>query len=83
MTTLVFDTHRAIKRLVASGMTEQQAEAVVEVAAEAMTDLVTKQELARQLKQDSTELEIRLLTKFSAIVGAVAAVSVWFLTHAN
>ena len=80
MTTLVFfDTHRAIKRLVASGMTEQQAEGAVEVVVNSMSELVTKDELARQL----AALKHEMLVQVSAIGAVLAGVSVWFLTHAN
>jgi len=47
MTTVTFDTHASVKRLIAAGMTLEQAEAVVEVFrnARALQELATKDDL--------------------------------------
>jgi hypothetical protein len=65
MTTLTFDTHAAVKKLIASGMPDEQAEAQVEVLSEVLS--ANLGELAT--KQDLRELEMRLDARFEALRG--------------
>ena len=64
-----FDTHSYVKRLVASGVPESQAE----VHAEVLVSLLSE-ELAT--KQDLKELELRLRYDLTLRLGAVAASSI-------
>lgn len=69
MTTITFDTHAAVKRLLKSDFSQDQAEALVETFKEAhgQLDLATKQDLA--------ELETRIVKW----VGAWALVQIALL----
>ena len=74
--TLTFDTQRAVQRLRRPLQSQEAAEAVVEVIADAQQDLVTKGDL----KIDMAHLERRMLTlmllQTGIIIGAVAAIEV-------
>jgi hypothetical protein len=66
MATILFDSHTFIKRLKATGFTEEQAEVIVDASRDALSQLVTKDDLR--------ELELRLTIKlgaFMAIVGGI------------
>jgi hypothetical protein len=69
MTTLTFDTHAAVKKLIAAGMPDEQAEAQVEVLSEVLS--ANLGELAT--KQDLKELEMRLDARFEALRGELDA----------
>lgn len=79
MTTITFDTHAFIKRLIASGMPEPQAETVTALVKEAQDsaagDLATKADVARI--EASIELAKRDLT---IRLGAMIAAGVVFLS---
>jgi hypothetical protein len=65
MTTFTFDTHAAVKKLIAAGMPDEQAEAQVEVLSEVLA--ANLGELAT--KQDLKELEMRLDARFDTLRG--------------
>jgi hypothetical protein len=71
MTALAFDTHAFVKRLVAAGMPEQQAEVLADQQASLIDEkLTTKDDLAkteRTLKADLREAELRLEAKIEAV----------------
>jgi hypothetical protein len=70
MATITFDTHKFIRRLRDSGISEEQAEAIADAFREAHLEA----EVAT--KSDLRELEYRLLIKLGAmIVVAVGAVA--------
>jgi hypothetical protein len=70
MATITFDTHKFIRRLRDSGISEEQAEAIADAFREAHLEA----EVAT--KSDLRELEYRLVIKLGAmIVVAVSAVA--------
>jgi len=70
MATITFDTHKFIRRLRDSGISEEQAEAI----ADALREAHLEAEVAT--KSDLRELEYRLFIKLGAmIVVAVGAVA--------
>lgn len=73
MSTILFDSHAFIKRLRSTGFTEEQAEAITDASRDALSQLVTKEDLDNRL----TALELRLTIKLGALVtvavGVVAA----------
>ncbi len=73
MNTMTFDTHAVIKRLVATGMPENQAEAVTALVQEAqegaVSGLATKADIA-DVKRDIAETKADLL---KWVFGALAA----------
>jgi DNA-binding transcriptional MerR regulator len=70
MTTIVFDSHTFIKRLRSTGFTEEQAETIVDASRDALSHLVTKEDLDSRL----TELEQRLTIRLGAIVAVAVGV---------
>ncbi|MBK5965009.1 DUF1640 domain-containing protein [Thiocystis minor] len=78
MTTIIFDTHKFISTIKASGIPENQAEAIAEAfrAAHIEADLATKADLHAlelALKADTRELEYRLIIKLGAMMMASIA----------
>ncbi len=70
MTTLAFDTHRAVKALRHAGFSDEQAEAVTEQISVAIGENVaTKSDIAL-VRADMEKLELRLTLK---LYGTVAA----------
>lgn len=68
MTTLAFDTHRAVKALRRAGFSDEQAEAVTEQISVAIGENVaTKSDIAL-VRADMEKLELRLTLKFYAAV---------------
>ncbi len=59
MSTVTFDTHDFVRRLIDAGLDSRQAEAVVRVVSEAQTELASRRDLA--------ELETRLGNKIEAL----------------
>jgi len=59
MSTVTFDTHDFVRRLIEAGLDSRQAEAVVRVVVEAQTELATKRDLV--------ELETRLGNKIESL----------------
>lgn len=77
MTTLAFDTHRAVKALRHAGFSDEQAEAVTEQISAAIGESVaTKADLAAVradvagVRADMEKLELRLTLKLYAAVAA-------------
>ena len=58
---VTLDTHAAIKRLTATGINAEQAEAIVETVSRADTDLVTKADLKAELHATIASFERRLI----------------------
>ena len=70
MTTLAFDTHRAVKALRDAGFSDEQAEAVTEQISVAIGENVaTKSDIAL-VRADIEKLELRLTLKLYAAVAA-------------
>ena len=70
MTTLAFDTHRAVKALREAGFSDEQAEAVTEQISVAIGENVaTKSDIAL-VRADMEKLELRLTLKLYAAVAA-------------
>jgi hypothetical protein len=62
-----FDTHAYVKKLVAAGVSEQQAEVQAEALADiALANLATKDDV-RTIKDDLRTMEERLLAKIEAV----------------
>ncbi|MCX8017503.1 MAG: CCDC90 family protein [Rhodocyclaceae bacterium] len=77
MATIVFDSHTFIKRLRATGFTEEQAEVIVEASRDALENLVTKDDLKAEmtaLRADMQALELRLTVKLGAFIAAAAGI---------
>jgi hypothetical protein len=77
MSTVTFDTHDFVRRLIDAGLDSRQAEAVVRVVAEAQTELATKRDLADlriELQRDLRELEYRMTIKLGGLM--IAAVGI-------
>ncbi len=75
MTTLVFDTHAAIKDLIGAGVAEKEAEVIVKVMNSSQGDLATKadlRELEQKLRQEITQAEHRITLR----VGVMQAVTI-------
>ena len=70
MTTLAFDTHKAVKALRDAGFSDEQAEAVTEQISVAVGENVaTKSDIAL-VRADMEKLELRLTLKLYAAVAA-------------
>ena len=70
MTTLAFDTHRAVKALRDAGFSDEQAEAVTEQISTAIGESVaTKSDIA-SVRADMEKLELRMTLKLYAAVAA-------------
>ena len=67
MTAIAFDTHKCVKRLIASGMPEAQAEAIADEQR-----LLTEDQLAT--KRDLKELEQRLIIRLGIMLAASIAI---------
>ena len=79
-----FDTHSSVKRLVAEGVPEAQAEIYAEVFADVIIerlatkeDLLTlEQRLRTDLRADLKDLELRLTLRFGAMLVAAVGIMV-------
>lgn len=71
MSVVAFDSLRVARQLVAAGFTQQQAEAAVDAAVQATTELANK--------SDMREMEQRLFNKVGALFIGVAAAAVMSL----
>jgi hypothetical protein len=58
MTTVTFDTLQLVEKLKASGIPQEQAEAVVRTIAEAQTELITKTDLEIALAPIHTDFAV-------------------------
>jgi hypothetical protein len=70
MATILFDSHTFIKRLKATGFTEEQAEVIVDASRDALSQLVTKNDLDQRL----TALEQSMTIKFGALIAAAVGI---------
>lgn len=76
MSTIIFDTHKFIRRLESGGFTPEQAEAVAEAfkGVQEEQQLVTKEYLDYRLKTDLAELKFDLIKWVTGALIAQAAV---------
>jgi len=74
MTTVTFDTHKFVRRLVEDGATEKQAQAHVEALQEALGSHTQTSTEGLATKTDLKELELRLTLRLGGIVMAGIAV---------
>jgi uncharacterized protein (UPF0335 family) len=63
MTTITFDTQELVNELESSGFTRKQSETVVSVLKKAQSELVTKDDLHREIR----ELELRIEVKINEV----------------
>ncbi|CAK0773451.1 DUF1640 domain-containing protein [Gammaproteobacteria bacterium] len=70
MATIVFDSHPFVKRLRSTGFTEEQAEVIVDASRDALSQLVTKEDMDNRL----TALEQRIVIKVGAMIAAAVGV---------
>ena len=85
----VFETHRAFQALTAAGLTERQAQALIDVGSEGYGALATKADIADMAtktdiadmatKADLRELELRLRLFVGAYVAVASALAVAIL----
>ena len=88
MTVITFDTHQFVQRLKATGIVEQQAEAITEIIkdAQASAELATKGDitLVRQevelLRRDMREMELRLMHSLTLRMGGMLAAGMTIVT---
>lgn len=73
MATIVFDSHTFIKRLRATGFTQEQAEVIVDASRDALSQPVTKDDLKTELLALEQRMTIKLGALMVVAVGAVAA----------
>lgn len=71
MAAILFDSHTFIKRLKATGFTEEQAEVIVDASRDALANLVTKEDLSA--------LEQRLVIKLGAFIAIASGIIVAIL----
>ena len=77
MSTIVFDSYTFIKRLKATGFTEEQAEVIVDASRDALGSLVTKEDLKVvevALRNDMQAMELRLTIKLGAFVAVAVGI---------
>lgn len=70
MATVVFDSHTFVKRLRATGFTEEQAEVIVEASRDALSQLVTKDDLDQRL----SALEQRIIIKLGGVIAVATGI---------
>jgi hypothetical protein len=75
-----FDTHAYVKRLVAAGVPEAQAEIHAQVFAEVVIEhLATKEDLLaleQRLRAEMKDLELRLTLRFGGMLAVAVAITV-------
>lgn len=74
MATVVFDSHTFIKRLRATGFTEEQAEVIVDASRDALSQLVTKDDLDTKLMAQEQRIIIKVGAMIAAATGILIAV---------
>ncbi len=76
---IVFDTRNAVQRLIKNGLSETQADAVVDVVSDATTVLVTKDDLLRAMHELRMELwraiAFQTIVFTGIVTGIVAALT--------
>lgn len=74
MATITFDTHQFVQRLKATGIAEQQAEAITEIIRDAQSsaELATKGDV-ELLRRDVREMELRLMHTLTLRMGGMLA----------
>jgi len=70
MSTLAFDTHKAVKALREAGFDDSQAEAVIEQIGVAIGGNVATKDDLKVLRGDLEKLELRMTIKLYAAVAA-------------
>ena len=70
-----FDTHRAVRRLLAAGVDEEPAEAIVEVVGDAKVDPATKAHVELAVAQMTAELHRALRIQGAWIVGVLVGLA--------
>ena len=86
MSTIVFDSYTFVKRLKATGFTEEQAEVIVDASRDALGSLVTKDDLKVvevALRNDMQAMELRLTIKLGAFMAVVGGVIIAVLRMHN
>jgi hypothetical protein len=86
MSTIVFDSYTFVKRLKATGFTEEQAEVIVDASRDALGSLVTKDDLKVvevALRNDMQAMELRLTIKLGAFMAVVGGVIIAALRMPN
>ncbi len=77
MATILFDSYNFIKRLKATGFTEEQAEVIVDASRDAFDSLVTKDDLKVvevALRNDLQAMELRLTIKLGAFIAVAVGI---------
>lgn len=72
MTTAVFDTLKASRKLKAAGIEEAHAEAIVQSVAEAFEDTVATKSDSAAVKSDMELMEARMLAAFSNAINRMS-----------
>ena len=86
MSTIVFDSHTFVKRLRATGFTEEQAEVIVDASRDALGNLVTKEDLKSEvtrLENRLDTLELRLTVKLGVFIAAAVGILIAVLRIPN
>lgn len=73
MAAFIFDSHTLAKRLRSSGFTEDQAEVIIDASRDALSYLVTKDDLDARLTILEQRMTIRLGAMLAASVALTAA----------
>ncbi len=73
MSAFVFDSHEFVKRLKATGFTEEQAEAIVGISRENLEQLATKEDLRHELSSFKSEIIVKLGSMVALATGIVLA----------
>ncbi len=73
MTTLLFDTHAAIKDLIGAGLAEKEAEAIVKVMNSSQGELATKTDLETGLMQTEHRITWRVGVMLAVAVATLIA----------
>ncbi len=74
MSTVTFDTHYIVKKLISAGFTEKQAEAVTDVTKDVKNSIIDKQYLDLKIKEIDfkiKELESKLTIRIYIALGAM------------
>ena len=72
---IMFDTRNAMQRLIKGGLSEPQADAVVDVTRDATSPFVTKDDLLRAMHEQRMELWRAIAFQTVVFTGIVAALT--------